>query len=506
MDNNVKEDFEVKEKFFWADQIADEIIKEKGKKKVYVCASGITPSGTVHMGNFREVITTDLVVRALQDKGKKVRFIYSWDDYDRLRKVPPNIPKTYEKYLGKPISEIPSPFGKESYAEHFEKEFEKSLAKVDINPEFIRQNLMYKKGKYATLIKKALDKNNEIKKILNKYRKEPLEKGWIPLELYSTKTGKDDTEIIDIKGYNITYKDSTGFKETIDFRKKGIVKLKWRIDWPARWKYEGVDFEPGGIDHSVEGGSYTTAKEIAKEVFGFEPPVYQFYEFVRIKNGSEFSSSEGNALTLDETELVYEPELIRYIFVKTRPNKAFQISFDNDAIKLYEEYDDLELKYYNKELDERDKRIYELSQVGKIPKIKPERIGFRHLATLIQTGEIKDLNSESKKRAEKVKNWLEKYAGEDMKFNIRDKVEIKVDKKQKEALISLKESLKVKDFNEDELANEIFNICKAVNIEPKEFFQGAYQIIIGKARGPKLANLILTVGKEKIIKLLGQVK
>ena len=61
------------EKFFWADEIADRIIKERGKKKQYVCASGITPSGIVHIGNFREVITTDLVVRALRDKNKKGR-------------------------------------------------------------------------------------------------------------------------------------------------------------------------------------------------------------------------------------------------------------------------------------------------------------------------------------------------------------------------------------------------------------------------------------------------
>ena len=73
------------EKFFWADQIADNIIKQRKKKKEYVCASGITPSGNIHIGNFREVITTDMVVRALRDKGKKVRFIFSWDDYTLLR-------------------------------------------------------------------------------------------------------------------------------------------------------------------------------------------------------------------------------------------------------------------------------------------------------------------------------------------------------------------------------------------------------------------------------------
>ncbi|MEK6955578.1 MAG: lysine--tRNA ligase, partial [Nanoarchaeota archaeon] len=57
----------------WADLAAENLIKNNDKDS-YVCASGITPSGTVHIGNFREVITTDLVVKALKDKGKDVRF------------------------------------------------------------------------------------------------------------------------------------------------------------------------------------------------------------------------------------------------------------------------------------------------------------------------------------------------------------------------------------------------------------------------------------------------
>ena len=41
----------------WADQTAEKIIREKGDKETYTVASGITPSGVVHFGNFREVIT-----------------------------------------------------------------------------------------------------------------------------------------------------------------------------------------------------------------------------------------------------------------------------------------------------------------------------------------------------------------------------------------------------------------------------------------------------------------
>ena len=68
---------------YWADQIAENLIKSRNKKS-FTVASGITPSGTIHFGNFREIITTDIVARALRAAGANVRFIYSWDDYDRF--------------------------------------------------------------------------------------------------------------------------------------------------------------------------------------------------------------------------------------------------------------------------------------------------------------------------------------------------------------------------------------------------------------------------------------
>ena len=99
----------------WADQTADKIIRERGDLESYTCASGITPSGTVHIGNFREIMSVDLVVRALRSRGKTVRFIYSWDDYDVFRKVPANMPEpeTLEKYLRYPITKVPDTFGRD---------------------------------------------------------------------------------------------------------------------------------------------------------------------------------------------------------------------------------------------------------------------------------------------------------------------------------------------------------------------------------------------------------
>jgi len=494
------------EKFFWADDIADRIIKERGKKPIYVCASGITPSGNIHIGNFREVITTDLVVRALRDKGKKVRFIYSWDDYDRFRKVPKGIDKKYEKYIGMPLSDVPSPFEGEkgSYAQHFENIFQNSIKKVGITPEFIYQHIMNKKCKYADLIKKALDNKKSIVKILNKYRREPLKDDWMPIMIYCEKCKKDSTKILNIKGYEIEYECSCGQKSKIDYRKKGIVSVKWRIDWPMRWHYEKVDFEPGGIDHSVEGGSFTTGKEIIKEIYKSEAPMYTFYDWIKPKGGKEFASSTGNVLTIDQVEEVYEPEVLRYLFVGTKPKSAFQISFDNDVIKIYEDYDTLEKKYYEGKPNPQEKRIYELCQLpGKIQKKKPDKTSFRHLVSLFQIGKI---DKKDKFRAEKVKNWIEKYAPSDMQFKVQSKLNIKLGPREKKALIALRKVLKNKISSEEKLFNMFYAICKDSGISNTDFFKVSYRVILNKERGPRLAALILSIGKDKIVKLLTQIK
>lgn len=100
----------------WADVIAEDVLKKNGK---HLVATGITPSGNIHIGNMREVVTADAVYRALVDKGANADFIYIADNYDPLRKVYPFLPESYVEHVGKPISEIPCPCGNcANYAEH----------------------------------------------------------------------------------------------------------------------------------------------------------------------------------------------------------------------------------------------------------------------------------------------------------------------------------------------------------------------------------------------------
>ena len=142
----------------WADQAAAKTLAAHPNAQVITVAAGITPSGVVHVGNFREVMTVDLVARALRDRGAAVRFIYSWDDFDVFRKVPLGMPKPelLAKHLGHSIVDVPDPFDEhDSYASHHIAQFERGLPPLGIRPEFIRQSRRYRAGDYAEGIKKA---------------------------------------------------------------------------------------------------------------------------------------------------------------------------------------------------------------------------------------------------------------------------------------------------------------------------------------------------------------
>lgn len=516
--------------YHWADKAADDVIKVKGNKSKYIMAAGITPSGTIHMGNFREIITQELVKRALESRKKKVRFIYSWDDYDVFRKVPKNMPKQEElqKQLRKSISDIPDPFGcHKSYAEHNEAEIEEDVPKVGIETEFIRQSQLYRKGTYDKEIKHALEHTKEIKEILDKYRKEPLEDDWLPIAIFCPKCGKDTIKSLKwLKDYDIKYECECGEKEKINFKGKGFVKLLWRIDWPMRWHYYNEDFESAGKDHFAAGGSVDTARQIQKAVWKTQPPLGFPYEWISIKGGQQFASSAGIVITLKEMLEIYQPEIIRYLFASTRPNAEFAISFDADVIKIYEDFDRCERIHYGvDQVSDKEKqkqsRIYELSAVDKVSKKIPLQWSFRHLTTILQIHQLdinktigfyeKEIkNKEDKQRLHQravcAKNWLEKHAPADFKFTVQDQPpKLKLDPKIKQAIHELAKKLKERDWTDVELHNEIYIITQNLDIKPQDFFKAAYQTLVNKERGPRLASFILQIGKDKVIKLFEKV-
>jgi len=515
----------------WADLTADKIIRERGEKEHYTCASGITPSGTVHIGNFREIISVELVARALKQKGKKVRFIYSWDDYDVFRKVPANMPKKelLESYLRKPIVLVPDVVGQEkSYAAKNEKDLEALLPLVGVEPEYIYQADRYRTSYYAKGIRRALERREEIRAQLNEHRTSPLADDWWPVSVFCQSCDKDTTTVTGWDGeWGLSYRCECGNEETADLQKSSGVKLPWRIDWPMRWKEEEVDFEPAGKDHHSEGGSFDTAKKTAKETFDHEPPVTFQYDFIRIKGGAgKISSSSGEVVSLKDVLEVYEPEVIRYLFAGTRPNSEFAISFDLDVLKVYEDYDKCERNYFKKPETEKamkkwekQARIYELSQVHEVPSSMPYQIQIRHLSTILQvfSGDIEaamdylgdvpaDQQDKFRARAQRAWFWVKNYAPEDFQFSLREAGSPLPDMTpaEAEALKRLTGLIKDKmDLPEKEFSTHVYDLMKELEMESADFFPVVYQALISKEKGPRLIPFLYTIGRDRLLELLG---
>ena len=315
-------------------------------------------------------------------------------------------------------------------------------------------------------------------------------------------------------------------KEDLD--NTGRVKLPWRMDWPMRWVYEGVDFEPGGKDHSSQGGSYSTGKELVAKIYGGTAPIYLQYDFVSIKGGSgKMSSSSGEVVTVNDVLNVYEPEMVRWIFASYKTNIDFAVSFDLDVIKTYEDFDRQErmahgLEKANEKKANMAKRVYELSQINQTPDVMPLQPSFRHLCNILQINEgnldkardfyrdeIKNERDERRftQRSNCALFWLKNYAPDDFKFSI-NKTAPKLDIGNQVCTFLSKVaaylSSEGKSIETDkDLHEKLYEfIHETPDVSPADAFSTLYKILIGQEKGPKLAGFIRTIGTEKVANLI----
>ncbi|MFD3445620.1 lysine--tRNA ligase [Microbacteriaceae bacterium 4G12] len=515
----------------WAYKIANELINTYPNKDTFVCASGISPSGSVHIGNFREIVTTHFVVKALQHLGKKTRFIFSWDDYDRFRKVPKNVDPSFEKYIGMPYADIPDPFGcHASYAEHFEQEFEKSLAVFGIEVEFLYQSKEYRTGRYNKHILHALKQRKEIYDIITDFKtgdsSEEEKNNFYPVALYCENCGKDHTEIkrFDEENETIAYVCSCGNHSVLSVMSANNMKLNWKIDWPMRWMVEDVVFEPGGRDHSSETGSYNVSKEIAKRIFNYEAPSYVAYDFIGIKGDhKKMSSSAGNIITPSELLNIYSPEIILFMFSKYKPEASFNIGLDEDVIRNYSEYERFRDSYRNGILQDED--ICSSLELSKVNGENVTLLKFNQVAGILplvnfqvqalqnvlsKTGEEYTI-SDIKKISDRVEYWVKNWYPQNM-ICVNDKKDIEyyetlneVQKKWLQELCDIiRDSSKI---NDEPFMEKIYAIChdddkKIMRANQKLLFTMVYRLVLNSSSGPRLPILVEAVGGERMIALL----
>lgn len=525
----------------WAENIAKQIIARRPDKEEYVCAAGISPSGSIHIGNFRDIATSYFVVQALRGLGKKAKLLFSWDEYDRLRKIPVNVSAVrddMEQYVGKPYCDVPNPFGNErdsaTYAEYFEKEFMESIGAFGIEMDYRYQSQMYRSGKYTDLILKAIAKRKEIFDVLDRHRTqtatEEERNNFFPVSIYCDCCGKDTTKIVSISDDNTVaeYECACGHHGTFDFKENHNCKLNWKVDWPMRWLYEGVDFEPGGKDHATAHGSYDTSKDVSKEIFGYEPPLFQGYEFIGIRGTTgKMSGSSGLNMTPGTLLKIYQPEVLLWLYAKTEPMKAFDLCFDEGILRQYGEFDRMLTKYLDGTADDVVKGIMESCliegrQVQPVPMSLLVQMGsvvnfnVELLETVLRKNETPYTYDQFKDRLERAKYWLEVCAP-DQVYRLRTwrnwEVYNTLTDEQKAEIGLLHKNLSAQDYDLDQLNTMIYAVpmevrdnAEMTDKEKKKvqmpFFKNVYRLLLDREQGPRLYLFLDALDKSDYLHLL----
>jgi lysyl-tRNA synthetase, class I len=540
----------------WVARTAGEVRAEGERRhpgETPTCASGISPSGPVHLGNLRELMVPHLVADEVRREGASCRHILSWDDYDRLRRVPAGFPASFAEYIGRPLSAVPDPCGQHAnWAEHFKDPLRDSLARLGVLVTEISQTQMYTSGAYTAQIVTAMRRRADIRAVLARYRTRRAEdaddddpqaasgQDYYPFKPYCAACGRDDTTVtaFDDETTEITYTCACGVREGPTPIAWVAGKLVWKVDWPMRWAYERVTFEPAGVDHSSPGSSFTVGGELVSEIFGGEMPLHFGYAFVGTSGGSsKMSGSAGRAPTPADALEIFEAPLVRWLYTRRRPEQSITLAFNEEVGRVYDEWDALSRRVADGTADAPSRTVFARATgtaEGPLP-VTPRPLPFRTLASVadITAGDeaqilriLRDLTAddpvvtldEVRPRLDCAQAWVAGYLAPADRTQVRaepDTARLAALSDEECAAIKLLTERMGEDWALDGLTTLLYGIPKLLRGLPisapptaelkaaqRAWFILLYQLLIGKDTGPRLPTLLLALGQDRIRSLL----
>lgn len=498
---------------FWADSVADEIIKS-GKYKPFWVDDMKTPSGFSHVGSLMGPVIHSMIFRALKDAGEKPNYTFVINDFDPADDLLPEVKGKFEGELGKPLKLAKAPDPKfESMADMFGSDFISAVQNLGVEAKILSSWELYHQGKFDEVIKLALDNAEKIQDIYQRVSgSQKKEAGWLPFQVICEKCQKlGTTKVYAWDGEKVSYKCEPNLvKWAVGCGHDGKIspfggtgKLPWKVDWAAHWKVIGVTIEGAGKDHASKGGSYDIAMTICKEVFRYEQPYKLPYEFILI-GGKKMSSSKGIGLKAHDLVEILPPSVARFLFARNgiKSQTNFDPTDPNAIPVLFDDYQKAAAAYFNKG-DKDLARAFELSQAGKIQK-PPMDARFQNLVQLVQMpdkhDEIKRLGFEEWATYAKV--YVDRFAPESERFTVEEKLPEgakNLSEKQKNLLKKIANELN-KSPKAEQFQTDIYEMGKELGLDGKETFAAIYLSLIGKDYGPRAAWLILSLEKQFVIK------
>ena len=306
-------------------------VEKTGQKEV-LFETGYGPSGLPHIGTFGEVARTTMVRHAFEilTEGRiATRLLAFSDDMDGLRKVPDNIPnkELLIPHLGKPLTEIPDPFGKfESFAHHNNAMLRAFLDRFGFDYEFASSTQYYKSGRFDAALLHMLARFEDLQAImLPSLRAERAStySPFLPIHPVTRVVMQVPLEAMDAKAGTITWRDPVTNEQFVTPVTGGHCKLQWKPDWAMRWYALHVDYEMAGKDLI---DSVKLSSNIVRAIDGVPPEGFN-YELFLDEKGQKISKSKGNGLTIEEWLTYASPESLS-LFMYQKPREAKRLHFD----------------------------------------------------------------------------------------------------------------------------------------------------------------------------------
>lgn len=518
----------------WVDVIAEDVLAARPADH-YLINDAKSPSGPIHVGSLRGVILHDCLARALRDAGREVRFLYGFDDYDPMDTRPLALPAEFDRYLGMPLSEIPSPDGHAaSFGRHYGLGFAAVFAKLGVHPSIYWTSEMYKSGQFNDAIRTVLDRASELIQIDREISgSQKAERH--PVQVVCEHCGRIGTTVVlGWDGQQVEYEcrpDKVTWVQGCGHRGQrspfdGGSKLQYKAEWAAKWRSLGVTIEGAGKDHMTRGGSHDVASAIVERIFTYPTPYPVAYEFFLI-GGRKMSGSKGLGTSAAELVEILRPELARFLMV--RPHFRQQINFDptGETIpNLYDEYDRAAAAYFGGRIAatpaeaeaQRDlSRTFHFSRTnGEQPACY--RVRFAKVAYAMQMPTINlegvmekekgvplteaDL-AELRHRTDDARRWLHTYAPGHYRFEVQAAMpQVTLSGEQRQFLGRLAEIIAEREWSGEELHARIHALKTEIGVPPKEAFGAIYLVFLGKDSGPQAGWFLAALNRSFVLRRL----
>ncbi len=513
---------------FWADRVAKEIQDTRAQSgKKLIIRDEKTLSGRVHIGAMRGVAIHGIVNEILTEYGVENEYLYELNDFDPFDTVPGYLDQeTFKEHLGKPLYAVPSPeAGYENYAEYFGAEFVAVHKKAGFMPAYYRTYAdLYKAGKMNDLIRTALERAADIRRILKDVSGSVKDESWLPVSVVCEECGKMmTTRAFDFDGETVGYAcdknpdgavscGHTGRLAPWD----GAAKLFWKADWAAKWVAKKVDVEGAGKDHSTKGGARDVSNHIARELFGFASPFDIPYEFFLV-GGAKMSSSKGRGTSAKDMAELFPSQILRLILIGKDINQQINVDPSGDSVpRMYDWYDDLAEQVRNGVEDDYA-RLFTLAQLpdARANVTAPWMMRFREVAFIVQMPHL-DLTQEAKRakgselspeetralgeRAEYAKFWLATYAPEEFKYVLQETFPVvTLSDVQKNALSLLYTFMNEAPRTGEEVHAKLHELKTVAPIAPKELFTALYGIFLNRESGPKAGWFLSVLPRDFVL-------